>query len=195
MNEPPYVLNETQLELLLNATYYLMICTYKTPLTPSEAARHLEIPANVAHYRTKRLFRAGLLKVTDEGRKGCYSSVARSFLIPAELIAALHESSLLMLEGMLSRLQRALLVRTEQNFRELGDSEPLTFDLSGNLNLSNTQERRYPGSCYFSATNLSSAQYREITEAVKTILDNAREEEGEKTCTLAFIAFDAPFMR
>ncbi len=196
MNKTPFVLSERQLELLFNITYYLTLCTYKTPLTPSEAARLLDIPANVAHYRTKRLFEVGLLEAAGEAGKGRYRSVAQTFHIPSELSHALGESSLLMLDGMLGKLHRANMAQAEKSFWDYEHpGTPLEFDLSGTINLRKAEQRSYPGVLNISSVNLSSQQYKRVTEAVRAILDDVTEEEGEKTCTLAFIAFDAPFMR
>ena len=198
MNETPYVLDELQLELILNVTYYLTLCTFVEPLTPSEAARKLDIPANIAHYRTKRLAKARLLEAVENQGKGRYRSVADAFLIPAELAPALHESSLLMLDGMLSKLHRAMMTCTEQHLQEhewVASGKSLTLDLSGHIDLSNGEARQYPGACRISTLELSSAQYQKVTESIVAILENLHEETGEKHCTLAFIAFDAPFMR
>lgn len=198
MSETPYILDEPQLELLLNITYYLTLSTFAEPLTPSEAARKLDIPANIAHYRTKRLAAAGLLEAVERHGKGRYRSVARAFLIPAELTPALHDSSLLMLDGMLGKLHRAMMTCTEQHLRDLEwvtSGKSLTLDLSGQIDLSNGEPRQYPGACRISSVELSSAQYQKLTESIIAMLEDLQGEAGEKHCTLAFIAFDAPFMR
>lgn len=76
-----YPLNAQQLELVFNLPYYAALYILKEPLTPSKAARHLRVPANVMHYRVKRLLEAGLLEpprraAADNSTKAC----RRSFL-------------------------------------------------------------------------------------------------------------------
>lgn len=87
---------------------------FKEPLTPSEAARRLQVPANVMHYRVKQLLEAGLLEVADSSsRSRTYKTVAQTFSITPEVLPAVTEALPAMLDTMLSKLHRNFLGRME----------------------------------------------------------------------------------
>lgn len=188
-----YVLNETQLELVFNLPYYAALYLFKDPLTPSEVARRLRVPANVMHYRVKRLAEAGLLEVAeDNGRSRTYKSVASTFSISAEVLPAVTEALPAMLEGMLSRVQRNFLGRLETDLQDLEallEEGPVVFELSESLTLGTVSPHEYPVWTSLATRSLSAARYRKIVEAVSTLLDEVEAEEGEKPCTLSFLAF------
>lgn len=192
-----YTLNESQLELVFNLPYYATLYLFKTPLTPSAAARRLQVPANVMHYRVKRLYEAGLLEVADDnGRSRSYRSVSQEFSVPPEVLPAVTEAVPAMLDTMLSKLHRHVLESTE---KELWDLEaltqdgPFTFDLGEPLIFG--PEDRYFSRVSVSSIDLSADQYRRVVETVMSAFDKVQQEvknssEGETTrCTLAFMAF------
>ena len=189
----PYTLNETQLELVFNLPYYAALYLFKEPLTPSEVARRLRVPANVMHYRTKRLLEAGLLEVADDnGRSRTYKSVAATFSISPEVLPAVTEALPAMLEGMLSKVHRNFLGRAETELQDLGallEHGPVTFELSESLTLGTISPHEYPVWTSLATRSLSAAKYQKIVKAIGTILDEAGAEEGEKPCTLSFLAF------
>lgn len=189
----PYPLNETQLELVFNLPYYAALYLFRDPLTPSEVARRLRVPANVMHYRVKRLAEAGLLEVAeDNGRSRTYRSVARTFAISAEVLPAVTEALPAMLEGMLGKVQRNFLGRLETDLHDLEallEHGPVTFELSESLTLGTISPHEYPVWTSLATRSLSSAQYQKIIEAVSAVLNEVEPDEGEKLCTLAFVAF------
>lgn len=187
-----YPLNERQLELISNLPYYAALYMFKEPLTPSEAARR-RVPANVTHYRVKRLLEAGLLTVADDtGRSRTYRSVAQTFSILPDVLPAVTEAMPAMLDTMLSKLHRHALERTEAELRELtalAQDGPLTFDLSESLTIEKTDSHGYPSWVAISTIDLSAAQYQRVVDAVRRVFDEVEPDEGENRCTLAFLAF------
>ncbi len=86
-----YPLNAEQLGLLFNLSYYGALYLFKEPLTPSEVARRMQVPANVMHYRVKRLYEAGLLEIADDSsRSRTYKTVAGRFSLSPELQPAVE---------------------------------------------------------------------------------------------------------
>ena len=188
-----YPLNAEQLELLFNLPYYAALYLFKEPLTPSEVARRLQIPANVMHYRVKRLVDAGLLEVADDSsRSRTYQTVAERFLLSPELRATVGEAVPAMLDGMLSKLHRNFMRRIET---ESGDSEdlfedgPVEFDLDTSLIIGAVEPPKYAPWVSISTRALSAEQFKKVTEAVSTILNETPVEEVGKRCTLAFLAY------
>ncbi len=97
-----------------------------------------------------------------------------------------------MLDGMLSKLHRNFLGTVEAETRDLEallEGGPLTFELSESLTLGKTQAHEHPVWISLATRSLSAAQYQKIIGAVGTILDEAQSDEGEKRCTLAFLAY------
>ena len=188
-----YPLNAEQLGLVFNLPYYSALYLFKEPLTPSEVARRMQVPANVMHYRVKRLLDAGLLEVADDSsRSRTYQTVAERFLLSPELQPAVGEAVPTMLDGMLSKLHRNVLQSIETGS---GDTEallengPIEFDLNDSLNLGIVKPYDYPVSAAISTRALSAAQFQRVVKAVTTILNEVPIEEGEKRCTLAFLAY------
>ena len=188
-----YPLNERQLELIFNLPYYAALYAFKDPLIPSEAARRLRVPANVMHYRVKRLYEAGLLQVVDDSsRSRTYRSVAQRFSISPEVLPAVTEAMPAMLDTMLSKLHRHALQRTEAELRELetlAQDKPFTFDLSESLTIEKDNPKGYPSWVAISTIDMNATQYRKILDAVRQVFDEAEADKGENRCTLAFLAF------
>ncbi len=143
-----YPLNERQLELLFNLPYYAALYLFKEPFTPSEAAQRLHVPANVMHYRVKRLLEADLLEIADDStRSRTYKSVAHTFSISSEVLPAVTEALPSMLDGMLGKLHRNFLGRIETDARDLGtllENDPVTFELSESLALGDIKAQEHP---------------------------------------------------
>ena len=188
-----YPLNAEQLELLFNLPYYGALYLFKEPLTPSEVARRMQIPANVMHYRVKRLVEAGLLEVADDGgRSRTYKTVSKRFSLAPELQAALGEAIPAMLETMLGKLHRNFLRSLETDMDsagELFENGPVEFDLEDSLILGSTQPPQYGPWVSISTRALSAEQFQKVTQAVNAILAEVPVNEGEKRCTLAFLAY------
>ena len=66
---------------------------------------------------------------------------------------------------------------------------PVTFELSESLTLGTINPHEYPVWTSLATRSLSSAQYQKIIEAVSAVLNEVEPDEGEKLCTLAFVAF------
>lgn len=132
-----YSLNEPQLELVFNLPNYAALYMFKEPLTPSEAARRLQVPANVMHYRVKRLLEAGLLEVADDSsRSRTYKTVAQTFSIALDVLPAVTDALPSMLDGMLSKLHRNFLGRVETELggiETLFENGPIVFEMNESL--------------------------------------------------------------
>ena len=189
----PYALDERQLGLVFNLPYYAALYLFRDPLTPSEVARRLNVPANVMHYRAKRLLEAGLLEIADDnGRSRTYKSVASTFSIAPDVLPAVTEALPAMLEGMLGKVHRNFLGRVETELQDLGallEHGPVTFELSESLTLGTISPHEYPVWTSLATRSLSATQYQKIVKAVSALLDEVEAEEGEKPCTLSFLAF------
>ena len=191
MTKETYPLNERQLELLFNLPYYAALYLFKEPLTPSEAARRLQVPANVMHYRVKRLHEAGLLEIADDSnRSRTYKTVAERFLLSPTLQHPLGEAIPAMLDTMLSKLHRNFLksIETGATETELFENGPVEFDLDTSLVVSGTKPPVYGPWVSISTRSLSAEQFQKVTEAVAAILGEVPIDEGER-CTLAFLAY------
>ena len=188
-----YPLNAEQLELVFNLPYYGALYLFKEPLTPSEVARRMRVPANVMHYRVKRLFEAGLLEVVDDSsRSRTYRSVAERFLLSPEVLPAVTDALPAMFDAMLSKLHRNFLGRMETDLKDLEallEDGPITFELSDSLTLVSIKPHDYPVLASISTRSLSAEQFQKVTQAVNAILEEAPVEEGKKRCTLAFLAY------
>ncbi len=188
-----YPLNAEQLGLLFNLPYYAALYLFKEPLTSSEVARRLQVPANVMHYRVKRLHDVGLLEIIDDStRSRTYKSVAGRFLLSPEVFLAVAEALPAMLDGMLGKLHRNLLQRIETGLRDteaLLENGPVEFELNESLTLGATKPHEYPVCTSISTVDLSAEQFQKVTEAVSAILSEVQADKGEKRCTLAFLAF------
>ena len=188
-----YPLNAEQLGLLFNLPYYAALYLFKEPLTPSKVARRLQVPANVMHYRVQRLHEAGLLEIVDDsGRSRTYKSVAERFLLSSDVFPAVSEALPAMLDGMLSKLHRNFMRRLEA---ASGDSEalfengPIEFDLEETFTIGAVKLPEYGTWVSISTPTLSAEQFQKIYQAVNTIIGEVKAEEGEKRCTLAFLAY------
>ncbi len=188
-----YALSAEQLELLFNLPYYAALYLFKEPLTPSEVARRLRVPANVMHYRVKRLFDVGLLEVVDESsRSRTYKTVAERFLLSPELQATVGEAVPAMLDGMLSKLHRNFMRRLEaeaEDFEALFEDGPIEFGLEESFTLGSSKPPEYGTWVSISTPTLSAEQFQKIYQAVNIIISEVEPEEGEKRCTLAFLAY------
>ena len=188
-----YPLNAEQLGLVFNLPYYAALYLFKEPLTPSEVARRMQVPANVMHYRVKRLLDAGLLEVADDSsRSRTYQTVATRFSLSPGLQPAVGEAVPAMLETMLSKLHRNFLKSLETDMDsadELFGGGPVAFDLDTSLIISNANPPEYGPWVSISTRSLSAEQFQKVTQAVNAILGEAKVEEGEKRCTLAFLAY------
>lgn len=187
-----YPLNERQLKLVFNLPNYAALYMFKEPLTLSEAARRLQVPTNVMHYRVKRLLEAGLLEVADDSnRSRTYKTVAQTFSIAPEVLPAVTDALPSMLDGMLSKLHRNFLGRV---VAELGTIEaliengPIIFELDESLILGSVDLHKYPTWVSISTPSLSAAQFQKVVSAVRTVLDEVKVDKGER-CAVAFLAF------
>lgn len=196
MTTQAYALNERQLELVFNLPYYATLYLFKTPQTPSEAARRLQVPANVMHYRVKRLLEAGLLEVAEEnGRSRTYRSVAERFSVSSDVIPALTDVLPAMLDAVLSKLHRGVLTGAERELRDLEaltQNGPLTFDLSEQFSV--RPECRLTNEVNILAVDLSETQFRRVVAAVSDVFaevgTEAAEGEAVRRYTLAFVGLE-----
>ncbi len=188
-----YPLNAEQLELLFNLPYYAALYLFKEPLTPSEVARRLQVPANVLHYRVKRLHEAGLLETIDDStRSRTYQTVAERFSLSPELQPAVGEAVPAMLDGMLSKLHRNFLKSIEAETSaeaDLFENGPVEFDLEETFAIGSSKPPKYGTWVSISTPTLSAEQFQKIYRAVNTIIGEVKAEEGERRCTLAFLAY------
>ena len=168
-----YPLNADQLELLFNLPYYAALYPFKEPLTPSEVARRLRVPANVMHYRVKRLHDVGLLEVDDDGsRSRTYKTVAERFSLSPELQPVLGEAVPAMLDKMVGKLHHNLLQRLEAEQKYIDsvfEDGPLEFDLEETFTIGSSKPPEYGTWVSISTPTLSAEQFQKIYQAINTI--------------------------
>jgi hypothetical protein len=87
MNSPPGALrvSESAQVRALHDTAFL--AAFQHPTSPSQVAQHLNIGANLAHYRARRYVSLGLLQSAGrDGKRILYRLAAKSFSYPAHLL-------------------------------------------------------------------------------------------------------------
>ncbi len=161
------------------------------PASPSEVAKELDMPANLAHHHAKRHAALGLLnEVSREGGKVYYQLAARTFKHDRKLLPDDPDH----MSANLTRLQQRFLSAYERSDRLAGEQDP-DWTIYGFSGEPPPRVRNYvpsePHPAHFEAHTfrLSAEAYHALVRQIAHLLETA-EPSGEKPCTLAFLAFD-----
>lgn len=172
------------------------------PASPSDVARSLCMPANLAHHHVKRLAALGLLVwVKRERGKVYYQLAAKTFKHHRSLlfVGDQDEQTAVTLETLRERFlaEYAVCDRIEGghnpnwhvfSFVRETLSEPPRIDPP-----TATPPSR-PAHLQVRALNLSPRRYRELVEQIAALISTAVADEDSQSCTLAFLAMDGPLM-
>lgn len=168
------------------------------PASPSDVARKLAMPANLAHHHARRHTALGLL--VELGRKGgkvYFQLAARTFKHARSLLPAGDPNE--RVSATLTLLFERFLAAYERSDRIAGHEDPdwtvYGFGCGRRRPDENPTESGVAGEArpaHFQARmlRLSSARYRELVTQITLLLEEAEADESEAGCTLAFLAMD-----
>jgi DNA-binding Lrp family transcriptional regulator len=189
----PMTLDTEQLELLRDFTNFPILQIFTEPSNASDVAKSLKMPANTLHYRVKKLYEAGLLKLVEQkGRRRSYKSVATNFRVHRDILQNAEQPYNLgndALSKVTKGFDQAQSEYIDKHVDEGKDPGYIHFgiDDSGEQLMSN-----YEPCLGIFDMPLSQEQYRKLT---KTLLEIAHEIKNEKQnvknkqCTVAIVAF------
>jgi DNA-binding transcriptional regulator GbsR (MarR family) len=183
-------LNAAQLELLRDFTNFPVLQIFMEPHNPSQVAKGLKMPANSMHYRVKKLYEAGLLKVVEQkGRRRSYQSVAANFRVRRDLMQRLNDSHGFTNDA-LTKLAKgydtALEEHIEKHTKDSDDTGYIHFGIDDSERVMASYE---PCLGLFE-TSLSQEQYFKLTKALLDIASETTKQSAKgKHCTVAIIAF------
>jgi DNA-binding transcriptional ArsR family regulator len=186
----PLTLNAGQLELLRDFTNFPVLQIFAEPHNPSQVAKGLKMPANSMHYRVKKLYEAGLLKVVEQkGRRRSYQSVATNFRVRRDLMERLNNSHGLTsnaLAKLAKGYETALEEHIQKNTKDSDDTGYIHFGIDDSERIMTSYE---PCLGLFE-TLLSQEQYQRLTKALLDIAgETTKQGEKGKHCTVAIVAF------
>lgn len=169
------------------------------PASPSDVARSLGIPANLAHYRAKRHAAAGLLaRVARERGKIYYQLVARTFVHSDALLPVGNPDEYT--AATLKLLGKRFMAAYERSERVAAGLHPnlhvYSFDRARAPRIRSRENAESARSCpaHFQARTLSLTpeRYRELVRQVARLLADIEADpqpEG-RTCTVTFLAME-----
>lgn len=176
------------------------------PASPSDVARALDMPANLAHHHAKRALDAGLLfEALREHGKVYYQLAARTFkhdmaLLPVgdpdERMTATVEN---LGRRFLTAYERSL--RVAQGLQEPGEPDYAHYgfgsrDLEPVLPVAPDAEsaEKHPAHYSSRTLRLTPEGYRRLVRGLARLLNDAEREasEGAGVCTVALLAFGGP---
>jgi DNA-binding transcriptional ArsR family regulator len=174
------------------------LARFLEPASPSDVARSLGIPANLAHHHARRHAELGLLEeVRREGGKVYYQLVARTFKHDRTLLPAgdPDEHTAVMTGLLRDRFLRAY----ERSDRFSPDGVPSwhTYGFDREARPEEPEPRRptegsesHPAHLQLRTVSLSPKSYRELVRKVARLIIEAEAEDEEQAqpCTLAFLA-------
>jgi DNA-binding transcriptional ArsR family regulator len=177
-----------------------LLAPYLEPASPSDVARRLGIPANLAHHHARRHASLGLLnQVKRERGRVYYQLAARTFKHCRSLLPAGDPNEHTTV--MLGSLRERFLAAYERSDRIEGGQNP-NWHIYGFDRQALPQEPRperdalpsEPRPAHFLARTLSLSprRYRALVREITELISEAESADGqaEATCTLAFIAMD-----
>lgn len=182
-------LNAAQLELLRDFTNFPILQIFTEPHNPSQVAKGLKMPANTLHYRVKKLYEAGLLKLVEQkGRRRSYRSVATKFRVRRDIFQSLnpHLSFTKDALGKVARgYETALETYTNKHSDDQDDYIHFGIDDQGEHVMS-----AYEPCLGLFETSLSQEQYLKLTKALLDIASETTKQSAKgKHCTIAIVAF------
>lgn len=177
-----------------------LLSPYLKPASPSDVARKLGIPANLAHHHAKRHAALGLLnEVKRERGKVYYQLAARTFKHHRSLIPAGDPDEHTAVT--LTSLRERFLAAYQRSDRREGGENPnwhiYGFDRQGIPEVPEASRLAPPSEphpAHFQARTLtlSAKRYRELVRQIAELISDAESEDGppDHACTLAFLAMD-----
>jgi DNA-binding transcriptional regulator GbsR (MarR family) len=186
----PLTLNAGQLELLRDFTNFPVLQIFAEPHNPSQVAKGLKMPANSMHYRVKKLYEAGLLKVVEQkGRRRSYQSVATNFRVRRDLMQSLNDSHGFTKDALTkvtTGYETALEEHIEKHAKDSDDTGYIYFGIDDSERIMTSYE---PCLGLFE-TSLSQEQYLKLTKALLDIASETTKQRARgKHCTVAIVAF------
>ena len=172
---------------------------FTVPTSPSDAARKLEIPANLAHHRAQRHLAAGLLEeVGRAGGKVQYQLTAERFKVPRTLLPPEDPDNRTV--RLLELIQKQFLTAYERSNRLEGYEDP-DYELYSFMPKNDPDpalprtfdEPLEPRPAHFEARTLalSPGTYQRLVRSIADLIATATyEEPGSGLCTLVFIGMN-----
>ena len=171
------------------------------PKSPSDAARKLEMPANLVHHHAQRHLSLGLLEeVGREGSKVLYQLTARLFKVPRTLLPPEDPDNRTV--RLLKLVRERFLAAYERSSR-LEDQNDPDYDLYGftakddpDAELPETSGKPLePRPAHFQTRtfSLSPASYQRLVRKITDLVVAAENEHGQPgsgLCTLVFLGMD-----
>ena len=167
------------------------------PRSPSDVAKKLGMPANLAHHHAKRHAELGLL--LDAGRdagKVYYQLAARTFKHARSLIPAGAPNE--RVTATLARLEEQFLAAYQRSDQVAGHQDP-DWTVYGFSTKRRPRPEKVPGRPPIEARpahfqvrtfRLSSKHYQQLVQQIARLLEQAEADPDDTPCTLAFLALD-----
>lgn len=186
-------LNQKQLELFTQPQTYIMLAHFAVPRTPSEAAKHMVLPANTVHYHVNKLLNVGLLECVGEtGRSKTYKTIATQFRVAEADLPAFDQNLPKHMSATLKKLERGFTQALDLHCLK-GSSLPKDPDNAGFYMLDLYDDfsvSPFEPSLNLLEVSLSQRQYERFSQKLGALLNEVKDsvEEGEM-CTFALISF------
>lgn len=174
---------------------------FRDPASPSDVARKLEMPANLAHHHAQKSLRLGLLfEVGREKGRVLYQLTALSFKFKRDISEAAHFEEAVF-DRSARQMMEAFLEAKERSYDRLrGDSERwsvCTFSSEGNppTGAPITEESDEPRPALFvqRTVKLTPERYRALLSRINKLIQEAVSERNDSrsaTCTIAALGFE-----
>ena len=169
------------------------LAQFRNPTSPSEVAKNLDLPANLAHHHAKRYARLELLNEVKRADGRVYYQLAAKVFK--------HDSTLLPLgssdektAATLTRLKDRFLAVFERSHRAAGEqiSDWAVYTFGADATLpppEGTPLEARPPHFHLRTVPLSPERYRAFVKQVDALLRNAEAEgDNAEPCTFAFVA-------
>lgn len=167
------------------------------PRSPSDVAKKLGMPANLAHHHAKRHAELGLLLETGrDAGKVYYQLAARTFKHARSLIPAGAPNE--RVTATLARLEEQFLEAYQRSDRTAGHDDPdwTVYGFSGEKRARPEEEpagppiEARPAHFQVRTFRLSPESYQRLVQQMARILEQAEADSDDSPCTLAFLALD-----
>ena len=195
--EEMIITREDQARALQNVGF---LGQFVAPTSPSEVAKKLEMPANLAHHHAKRYAGLELLqKVNREGGKVYYQLAAKVFKHSSDLLPLGNPDE--KTAATLTRLRDAFLTAFERSERKVGEFTSDWAVYTFNADAAppppeGTPLEARPPHFRLRTVPLSPERYRAFVKQVDALLRDAEAEEaGAEPCTFAFVALPGALQR
>lgn len=171
---------------------------FREPASPSEVARQLDMPANLAHHHVQKFVRLGLLfEVGRDRGRVLYQLRALTFKVPAEVSGAARRLDT-MFERSLRQLTEDLLEACERSSGLKANPGPWTICHFGqeaepmpSRPVPESPEAR-PAHFVGRTLRLTPERYRELVAHLDRLVceQESQDEPGAARCTVGILAFE-----